>query len=86
MSVGLASKTRDSDFSSNDKTYFGFWVYLMTDCVVFGTLIATFIVLRGSTFGGESGADLFSLNYVVRWHGWIGKQGIKFTDNKFSSF
>ncbi len=65
MSVNLASSTHSSQFSSKDKTYFGFWVYLMTDCVVFGSLIATFIVLRGSTFGGENGASLFNLNYVL---------------------
>ena len=49
----------------NDRTYFGFWVYLMTDCVLFATLFATYAVLRGNTFGGPSGKDLFSLQYVL---------------------
>lgn len=52
-------------FGPHDKTYFGFWVYLMTDCVLFGTLFATFIVLRTATFGGPGGSDLFNLNYVL---------------------
>lgn len=39
----------------------GFWVYLMTDCLIFATLFATFAVLHNSTFGGPSGKDLFDL-------------------------
>lgn len=44
-----------------DKTIFGFWIYLMTDCVVFGSLFATYAVLHGSTFGGPSAQELFNL-------------------------
>ncbi len=43
----------------------GFWIYLMTDCLLFATLFATFAVLRTSTFGGPSGADLFDLDFVL---------------------
>lgn len=43
----------------------GFWVYLMTDCVLFATLFAVFAVLRTATDGGPSGADLFDLNFVL---------------------
>jgi cytochrome o ubiquinol oxidase subunit 3 len=50
---------------SNDKTVFGFWVYLMTDCVLFASLFATFAVLRGNTAGGPSGQELFSLPFVL---------------------
>ena len=50
---------------SNDKTVFGFWVYLMTDCVLFATLFASFAVLRGNTAGGAGGSDLFSLSFVL---------------------
>ncbi len=39
----------------------GFWIYLMTDCLIFGTLFATYAVLHNNTFGGPSGKDLFSL-------------------------
>ena len=44
---------------------FGFWVYLMSDCVLFASLFATFVVLRNNTFGGPSGAQLFNLPYVL---------------------
>jgi len=50
---------------NTDRTVFGFWVYLMTDCVLFASLFATFAVLRSNTFGGPSGKDLFSLPYVL---------------------
>jgi cytochrome o ubiquinol oxidase subunit 3 len=49
----------------DNTTIFGFWVYLMTDCVLFASLFATFAVLRNNTFGGPSGATLFSLPYVL---------------------
>ncbi|MBA3757679.1 cytochrome o ubiquinol oxidase subunit III [Candidatus Saccharibacteria bacterium] len=51
--------------SKADKTVFGFWVYLMTDCILFASLFAVFVVLRGNTFGGPSGAELFSLPFVL---------------------
>jgi len=47
------------------KTVFGFWVYLMTDCVLFASLFAAFAVLRGNTFGGPAGNELFSLPFVL---------------------
>lgn len=50
---------------ADDRSLFGFWVYLMTDCVLFATLFATFIVMRGNTAGGPAGSDLFSLPYVL---------------------
>ncbi len=43
------------------KTVFGFWIYLLTDFVLFGVLMATFAVLRFSFFGGASPASLFHL-------------------------
>lgn len=43
----------------------GFWVYLMTDCILFASLFAVFAVLRTATAGGPSGAELFDLNFVL---------------------
>lgn len=50
---------------TESKTSFGFWMYLMTDCILFATLFATFAVLRNNTFGGPSGGELFSLPYAL---------------------
>lgn len=45
------------------KTVLGFWIYLLTDFVLFGVLIATFAVLRNSFFGGPHPSALFHLPY-----------------------
>jgi cytochrome o ubiquinol oxidase subunit 3 len=47
------------------KTTLGFWIYLMTDCVLFASLFATFAVLRHNTYGGPTSAQLFSMPYVL---------------------
>jgi cytochrome o ubiquinol oxidase subunit III len=44
------------------KTVLGFWMYLMTDCLVFASLFATYAVLHNNTFGGPSSRELFSLS------------------------
>jgi cytochrome o ubiquinol oxidase subunit 3 len=49
----------------DDTKVFGFWIYLMTDLVIFAALFATFIVLRNATFGGPSGHTLFELPTVI---------------------
>lgn len=43
------------------KTTFGFWVYILTDFMLFGTLFAAYAVLHSSTFGGPSPKELFHL-------------------------
>ncbi|MGL5263961.1 MAG: cytochrome o ubiquinol oxidase subunit III [Candidatus Rhabdochlamydia sp.] len=50
---------------NTEKTLFGFWVYLMTDCILFATLFATYAVLRDNTYGGPSGHELFSLPFAL---------------------
>jgi cytochrome o ubiquinol oxidase subunit 3 len=47
------------------KTIFGFWVYIMTDCVLFASLFATYAVLRHNTVGGPGAKELFSLHYAL---------------------
>lgn len=42
----------------------GFWLYLMTDCVLFASLFATYGVLHGNTFGGPGAGALFHLSQV----------------------
>lgn len=51
--------------AANDRVAFGFWVYLMTDLLMFAVLFATFAVLRDSTHGGPAGRELFSLPFVL---------------------
>lgn len=40
---------------------FGFWIFLLSDIVMFSAFFATYAVLVGETAGGPSGADLFDL-------------------------
>jgi len=51
--------------TSDNKTNFGFWVYLMTDCILFGTLFATYIVLHNNTYGGPAGNELFDMPSIL---------------------
>jgi cytochrome o ubiquinol oxidase subunit 3 len=49
---------------ATERTTFGFWVYLMTDCVLFASLFAVYAVLHANTFNGPTAHDLFSLPYA----------------------
>jgi cytochrome o ubiquinol oxidase subunit III len=40
---------------------FGFWIFLLSDIVMFSAFFATYAVLVGATAGGPSGAELFDL-------------------------
>lgn len=40
---------------------FGFWIYLMSDAVIFALLFATYVVMTNGTAGGPTGHELFSL-------------------------
>jgi cytochrome o ubiquinol oxidase subunit 3 len=43
---------------------YGFWIFLLSDIVMFSALFASYAVLSGQTAGGPSGADLFNLTNV----------------------
>jgi cytochrome o ubiquinol oxidase subunit 3 len=45
-------------------TGFGFWLFLLSDIVIFAALFAAYAVLSGQTAGGPSGADLFDRKHV----------------------
>lgn len=66
MSVVASAKRSDIAEESQDNTkYLGFWIYLMTDCILFATLFATYVILRGNTYGGPSGHDIFNMPAVL---------------------
>jgi cytochrome o ubiquinol oxidase subunit 3 len=46
-------------------TLLGFWLYLMSDCLVFACLFAAYAVLGRSYAGGPTGAELFDLPLVA---------------------
>lgn len=47
-----------------ENSVFGFWVYILTDCVLFAALFATYAVLHTSTYNGPTPEELFNLPYV----------------------
>jgi len=43
---------------------YGFWIFLLSDIILFSALFATYAVLRGQTAGGPSGHELFELRHA----------------------
>lgn len=50
---------------SDDPKVFGFWVYLMTDLVIFAVLFACFIVLHANVLNGPTAKDLYHFPSVL---------------------
>jgi cytochrome o ubiquinol oxidase subunit 3 len=48
-----------------NSTSLGFWLYLMSDCLIFAVLFATYAVIGRNFAGGPSGAELFDLPLVA---------------------
>ena len=44
---------------------YGFWLFLLTDIVIFACLFATYAVLADATAGGPRARDIFELNRVA---------------------
>jgi cytochrome o ubiquinol oxidase subunit 3 len=65
MAAATPSERSLEKNEADSKTIFGFWVYLMTDCVLFASLFAAYAVLHNNTFGGPGAKDLFSLPYAL---------------------
>jgi cytochrome o ubiquinol oxidase subunit 3 len=53
------------DHHPENGTLLGFWLYLMSDCLVFACLFAAYGVLGRSYAGGPGGAELFDLPVVA---------------------
>lgn len=46
-------------------TGYGFWIFLLSDFIMFAAFFAGYAVLAGETAGGPSGAELFDLSFVA---------------------
>jgi cytochrome o ubiquinol oxidase subunit 3 len=44
---------------------YGFWIFLLSDIIMFSAFFAAYAVLSGETAGGPSGKDLFDLTNVA---------------------
>lgn len=52
----------DGPASRRIVTGYGFWIFLLSDFVMFSGFFAAYAVLRTATAGGPAGAELFDLN------------------------
>ena len=55
----------EHDHEAGGSTLLGFWIYLMSDCLIFAVLFATYGVLGGNYAGGPAPKDLFDLSLVA---------------------
>jgi len=65
MTAGASTMTDvagpGSEAANYEERAFGFWLYLMSDGIIFALLFATYVVMLGQTAGGPTGKELFSL-------------------------
>lgn len=50
---------------------FGFWLYLMSDAILFGLLFATFVVMSNNLAGGPGGRELFDITNLAVQTGFL---------------
>ncbi len=65
LTIGGAHKEEVGHPDTVEMQTFGFWLYLMSDLIIFATLFATFAVLGHNYAGGPTGKELFELPYVM---------------------
>ena len=58
----VSGDSEHSDTVANQA--FGFWLYLMTDLVLFASIFATYAVVGHNYAGGPTGKELFDLRYL----------------------
>ncbi len=56
---------QEHEHGSGGSTLLGFWIYLMSDCLLFAALFATYGVLGANYAAGPSPKDLFELPLVA---------------------
>ncbi len=49
----------------HSETVFGFWIYIMTDCMIFASLFLVYAVQRHQYAGGPTGRQLFDLKSTL---------------------
>ena len=50
---------------SIDEREIGFWIYLLSDAIIFGLLFATYLIMVDGTAGGPTAHELFHLNTAL---------------------
>ncbi|MBC3884776.1 cytochrome o ubiquinol oxidase subunit III [Undibacterium griseum] len=65
MSQEAGSRFFVREHHPENGTLLGFWLYLMSDCLIFACLFAAYAVLGRNYAGGPTGAELFDLPLVA---------------------
>jgi cytochrome o ubiquinol oxidase subunit 3 len=63
--IGLEDAGHEGPAPKRIITGFGFWIFLLSDIVLFSCFFAAFAVLSGQTAGGPTGSQLFNLRNVA---------------------
>jgi cytochrome o ubiquinol oxidase subunit 3 len=63
--IGLEDAGHEGPAPKRIITGFGFWIFLLSDIVMFSCFFAAFAVLSGQTAGGPTGSQLFNLRNVA---------------------
>lgn len=49
----------------NSKVIFGFWIFILTNFIMFAVLLVTYVVLRNNTYGGITIKDIVNLPHTL---------------------
>ena len=63
--AGTATIVHDGPASKRIVTGYGFWIFLLSDIIMFSCFFASYAVLVHSTAGGPTGARLFNQSTVA---------------------
>ncbi|RDI43399.1 cytochrome o ubiquinol oxidase subunit III [Aquicella lusitana] len=51
--------------NTDEMDIFGFWIYILTDCILFASIFATYAVLQTSVYGGPTIKELVNIPYIL---------------------
>ena len=61
--TGHVEKEHHHDYAGD--TIFGFWIYILSDCILFACLFAVYAVIGDNFAGATTAKELFELDYVL---------------------
>ncbi|MBK8176666.1 MAG: cytochrome o ubiquinol oxidase subunit III [Rhodospirillales bacterium] len=61
---GFGHRPGDGPAPTRIVVAYGFWIFILSDIVMFSALFAAYAVLSGNTAGGPAGSELFNLRNV----------------------
>lgn len=57
--------TADHHHDSDSMDIFGFWLYILSDCILFGTIFTAFVTLQNNYYGGVTLKQLTDTPYIL---------------------